>query len=146
MQASGLKPAPPADKRTLIRRVTLDLIGLPPTSEEVEAFVADRSPNAFEKVVDRLLSSPHYGERWARHWMDLARYSDGQGGARDDDPFPNAFRYRDWVIEALNHDLPYDLFVKAQLAADLMPKIRVSPCCPGWDSKRLERATAIGST
>jgi hypothetical protein len=122
MQAAGLKPAPPADKRTLIRRVTLDLIGLPPTPEEVEAFVADRSPDAFPKVVDRLLASPHYGERWARHWLDLARYSDGREGARDDDPYPNAFRYRDWVIEALNNDMPYDTFVKAQIAADRMPE------------------------
>lgn len=131
MQAAGLKPAPPADKRTLIRRVTLDLIGLPPTPEEVKAFLADRSPDAFEKVVDRLLSSPHYGERWARHWLDLARYSDGRSGARDDDPYPNAFRYRDWVIEALNNDLSYDLFIKAQIAADQMPEAQRKSLLPG---------------
>ena len=131
MQIAGLKPAPPADKRTLLRRVTFDLTGLPPTPEEVNAFVADRSSNAFEKVVDRLLNSPHYGERWARHWLDLARYSDGRGGARDDDPYPNAFRYRDWVIDALNKDMPYDIFVKAQIAADQMPKDTRKSLLPG---------------
>jgi mono/diheme cytochrome c family protein len=121
IQAAGLQPAAPADKRTLIRRVTLDLIGVPPTPEEIAAFLADRSPDAFEKVVDRLLASPHYGERWARHWLDLARYSDGQGAARDDEPYPNAFRYRDWVIGAFNSDMAYDVFIKAQIAADRMP-------------------------
>jgi hypothetical protein len=131
MQTAGLKPAPPADKRTLLRRVTFDLTGLPPTPEEVNAFIADRSPNAFEKVVDRLLNSPHYGERWARHWLDLARYSDGRGGARDDDPYPNAFRYRDWVIDALNKDMPYDNFVKAQIAADQMPEDQRKSLLPG---------------
>jgi hypothetical protein len=131
MQTAGLKPAPPADKRTLLRRVTFDLTGLPPTPEELNAFIADRSPNAFEKVVDRLLASPHYGERWARHWLDLARYSDGRGGARDDDPYPNAFRYRDWVIDALNKDMPYDTFVKAQIAADQMPEDQRKSLLPG---------------
>lgn len=120
MEAENVTPAEPADKRTLIRRVTFDLVGLPPTPEEVAAFVTDEAPNAFEKVVDRLLSSPHYGERWARHWLDLARYSDGQQSARDDSPFPNAFRYRDWIIEAFNSDMPFDVFVKAQIAADQM--------------------------
>ena len=118
---AGLAPAPPADRRTLLRRVTFDLTGLPPTPEEMAAFLADRSPGAFAKVVDRLLASPHYGERWARHWLDVARYSDGQQGARDDDPYPNAWRYRDWVVAALNRDLPYDTFLKAQIAADLLP-------------------------
>ena len=121
LRAAGLNPAPPADRRTLLRRVTFDLTGLPPTPAETAAFLADRSPTAFAKVVDRLLASPHYGERWARLWLDLARYSDGQQGARDDDPYPNAWRYRDWVVQAFNQDLPYDTFLKAQIAADQMP-------------------------
>jgi len=121
IRAAGLISAPPADRRTLLRRVTFDLTGLPPTPAESAAFLADRSPTAFATVVDRLLGSPHYGERWARHWLDLARYSDGQQGARDDDPYPNAWRYRDWVVQSLNRDLPYDVFLKAQLAADQMP-------------------------
>ncbi|MFN9262513.1 MAG: PSD1 and planctomycete cytochrome C domain-containing protein [Acidobacteriota bacterium] len=118
---AGVAPAPPADRRTLLRRVTFDLTGLPPTPEEMAAFLADRSAGAFAKVVDRLLASPHYGERWARHWLDVARYSDGQQGARDDDPYPNAWRYRDWVVQALNQDLTYDTFLKSQIAADLLP-------------------------
>jgi cytochrome c553 len=118
---SGLAPAAPAGKRTLLRRVTFDLTGLPPTPEETAAFLADPAPNAFAKVVDRLLASPHYGERWARYWLDLARYSDGQQGAREDTPYPNAWRYRDWVVSALNQDLPYNTFLKAQIAADLLP-------------------------
>jgi hypothetical protein len=90
----------------------------------VEAFVADESPAAREKVVDRLLASPQYGERWARHWLDLARYSDGQLAADKDTPLPNAWRYRDWVVQAFNNDLPYFTFVKAQLAADLIPELK----------------------
>ena len=121
LESEGLKPVRPADRRALIRRVTFDLTGLPPTPDEVDAFVADRSPDAFAKVVDRLLASPHYGERQARHWLDLARYADGNLGASKDTPYPNAYRYRDWVIRAFNQDMPYDLFVKAQLAADLLP-------------------------
>jgi hypothetical protein len=124
---AGLKANLPADRRTLIRRLSFDLIGLPPTPEEITAFVNDRSLNANEKVVDRLLASPHYGERWARHWLDLARYSDGQQAAREDTPYPNAFRYRDWVIEAFNKDLPYDTFVKAQLAADQLNDTALLP-------------------
>ena len=131
MEAEGLKPAEPADKRTLLRRVTYDLTGLPPTPEEVAAFLADQSRNAYQKVVDRLLASPRYGERWARHWLDLARYSDGQQGARDDTPYANAFRYRDWVIDAFNRDLPYDVFVKAQIAADQMPLAERESLLPG---------------
>lgn len=117
----GLTPAAPAERRALIRRATYDMIGLPPTPEEVDAFVNDASPDAFPKLVDRLLASQRYGERWARYWLDLARYADGALGASVDTPYANAFRYRDWVIEAFNKDLPYDTFVKAQLAADLMP-------------------------
>jgi acetyl esterase/lipase len=110
LEAAGMEPSPTTDKRTLIRRATYDLIGLPPTLEEVAAFVADKSPNAFATVVDRLLESKHYGERWGRHWLDVARY------ASSDSPF--AFTYRDYVIRAFNDDLPYDKFLIQQLAAD----------------------------
>jgi hypothetical protein len=121
LEARGLKPAQLAGKRTLIRRVTFDLIGLPPTPEEVDAFVADTSPDAYAKVIDRLLASRHYGERWGRHWLDLARYADGKLGAFNDEKAPNTFRYRDWVVNAFNDDMPYDVFVKAQIAGDLLP-------------------------
>ncbi|MBL8215673.1 MAG: PSD1 domain-containing protein [Bryobacterales bacterium] len=131
LATQGLHQVKPADKRTLLRRVTFDLIGLPPTPAEVDAFVADHSPQAFAKVVDRLLASPHYGERWGRHWLDLARYSDGDLGASQDTPYPNAYRYRDWVIQAFNNDMPYDTFVKAQLAADLLPEKDREKLLPG---------------
>ncbi len=121
LEREGLKPVDPADKRTLIRRATFDLVGLPPTPEEVRAFEADSSPLAFPKVVDRLLASPQYGERWARHWLDQARYADGsQEDVAKPMPHSNAFRYRDWVIQAFNADMPYDAFVKAQIAGDLL--------------------------
>ena len=120
IEQAGLEPAPPADKRTLIRRATLDLLGLPPTPKEVADFLADESPEAFAAVVDRLLDSPHYGERMARRWLDLARYGDGLSAAQQDVPLANAWRYRDWVVDAFNEDMPYDRFVTAQLAADLM--------------------------
>ncbi|HBI46813.1 MAG TPA: hypothetical protein DDY78_28760, partial [Planctomycetales bacterium] len=110
LESKGMQPAQPANKRTLIRRATYDLIGLPPTPEEVTAFVADESPDAFAKVLDRLLASPHYGERWGRHWLDVASY------ASSDSPY--AFTYRDYVIRAFNDDLPYDEFLLQQLAAD----------------------------
>jgi mono/diheme cytochrome c family protein len=113
----GLKPAPPADRRTLIRRVTYDLTGLPPTPAEVEAFLNDRSPNAWEKVIDRLLASPHYGERWGRHWLDVVRYADSSGFANDYER-GNAWRYRDYVIRSFNEDRPYDRFIVEQLAGD----------------------------
>jgi mono/diheme cytochrome c family protein/SOS-response transcriptional repressor LexA len=118
LEERNLTPAPPAPRRALIRRAYYDLTGLPPTVEEVEQFLADKSPNAFEKVVDRLLDSPHYGERWGRYWLDVARYSDDRLNSTQDDPYPNAWRYRDWVIRAFNDDMPYDLFVKAQIAGD----------------------------
>jgi len=121
LEKAGIPPSPAANRRTLIRRATYDLTGLPPTPEEVDAFLSDSAPDAFAKVVNRLLSSPRYGERWGRHWLDLARYSDGRQAAREDTPIPNAWRYRDWVVKAFNEDLPYDVFVKAQIAADLMP-------------------------
>lgn len=123
LEVRGLRPAAAADKRTLIRRASLDLIGLPPTPEEVEAFLKDSSPNAFARIVDRLLASPRYGERWGRYWLDVARYAedDVRGGSpKGREVYPNAWRYRDWVIDALNRDMPYDLFVKAQIAGDLL--------------------------
>ena len=120
LREEGLSPAKAASKRTLIRRATFDLLGLPPTPEEIEDFVQDPSPAAFSKVVDRLLASPHYGERWGRHWLDVARYAEDDVRGLSQESYPNAFRYRDWVVEALNNDMPYDLFVKAQIAADLL--------------------------
>ncbi|HEX4610165.1 MAG TPA: DUF1549 and DUF1553 domain-containing protein, partial [Urbifossiella sp.] len=118
--ALNLKQAPPADRRTLIRRVTFDLHGLPPTPEEVAAFETDPAADAYEKLIDRLLASPRYGERWARHWLDVARYADNKGYVFfEGKEYPWAWTYRDWVIDALNRDLPYDRFVTAQLAADL---------------------------
>ena len=120
LEREGLTPAPPADRRTLLRRVTYDLTGLPPTHEEVEAFLKvpdEKFESAYEAVVDRLLASPHYGERWGRHWLDLARYADS-GGYEFDYDRPHAWHYRDWVIRAFNKDLPYDQFVRAQLAND----------------------------
>jgi hypothetical protein len=122
LEAAGLAPNPVTDRRTLIRRATFDLTGLPPTEPEIQNFLADNSPNAFAHVVDRLLASPAYGERWARHWMDVARYSDTKGDpARRDDPrFPHAWTYRDYVIAAFNTDKPYPQFITEQLAADLL--------------------------
>jgi hypothetical protein len=120
LEEKKLAPAPPAARRTLIRRVTYDLIGLPPTPAEIDAFLRDTSPRAFEKVVDRLLASPHYGERWARHWLDLARYAETDGHEFDREK-PNAWRYRDYVIRAFNEDLPFDRFVHEQVAGDLLP-------------------------
>ncbi|NBR83893.1 MAG: DUF1549 domain-containing protein [Verrucomicrobia bacterium] len=120
LEAKGLKPSPEADRRTLIRRATFDLLGLPPTPEEVEAFVADTSPQAWERVVDRLLASPHYGERWGRHWLDLARYADSSGFHNDLDR-PHAWRYRDYVIRSFNEDKPYARFIAEQLAGDEVP-------------------------
>ena len=117
----GLTPSPEADARTLIRRAYIDLIGLKPTYDEVEAYAADPSPDKYEKLVDRLLASPPYGERWARYWLDVVRYAEDNPGNITNPPYPHAWRYRDWVIESLNKDVPYDRFVKLQLAADLMP-------------------------
>lgn len=120
LEAKGLKPAPAADRATLIRRATFDLIGLPPTPAEIDAFVADKSPNAFEKVLDRLLASSAYGERWGRHWLDVARYSDSNG-LDENLVYQNAWRYRDWVIGAVNQDMPIDRFFQEQVAGDLLP-------------------------
>ncbi len=126
LEREGLTPVPAADKRTLLRRVTLDLTGLPPTPDEIDAFLADASPGALEKVVDRLLASERYGEAWGRVWLDVARYGEDDYRSLDPEgrgynPYPNAHLYRDWVIRALNDDLRYDTFVTAQLAADLLP-------------------------
>ncbi len=127
LEARGMGPAPPADRRTLIRRAYFDVIGLPPTPLEVEAFARDDPTDptgAFAGVVDRLLASPRYGERWARHWLDVARYNDGYGTGFDGGDKPNAYRYRDWVVEAFNRDLPYDRFVMQQIAGDLLSEGR----------------------
>src|SRR5262249_48201463 len=114
------KPAHRADKRTLIRRATFDLTGLPPSPDEVDAFLKDDAPGAFARVVDRLLDSPHYGERWARHWLDVVRYA--ESSANDANAVMRyAFRYRDYVVDAFNRDTPYDQFVTEQLAGDLLP-------------------------
>ena len=125
LEKAGLSPAPVADRRTLLRRVTFDLTGLPPTPGEMEAFAADKSPDAWARVVDRLLASPRYGERWARLWLDVARYSDTKGYVFNEDrAYPNAYTYRDWVIDAFNSDKPYDRFVVEQLAADRLPDVQ----------------------
>ncbi|MFN0124836.1 MAG: DUF1549 and DUF1553 domain-containing protein, partial [Blastocatellia bacterium] len=125
LEKENLMPVGPADRRTLLRRATLDLTGLPPTPEEIDAFEKDKAPDAFAKVVDRLLAAPQYGERWGRMWLDVARYGEddyrsldpmGRGHA----PYPHAYLYRDWVVKSFNDDLPYDQFVRAQLAGDLM--------------------------
>ena len=126
----GMTGSAIADKRTLIRRAFFDLIGLPPTPGEVQAFLADTSPNAFEHLVDALLASPLYGERWGRHWLDVARYADTKGQyarQRESSLYPNAWTYRDYVIRAFNADLPYDQFIKEQLAADRVSNMKVTP-------------------
>jgi mono/diheme cytochrome c family protein len=119
-----LPSSPEAEKATLIRRLSLDLVGLPPTPKEIEAFVSDSSAGAYEKLVDRLLASPHYGERWGRHWLDIARYADSDGYEKDTGR-PFAWRYRDWVIQSLNKDLPFDKFTVEQLAGDLLPNATI---------------------
>ncbi|HEV8291509.1 MAG TPA: DUF1549 domain-containing protein, partial [Tepidisphaeraceae bacterium] len=126
LEQASLSPAPPADKRTLIRRATFDLIGLPPTPQEIDAFLADDSPDAFAKVVDRLLASPHYGERWGRHWLDLVRYAESCGHEFDFE-MPLAYQYRDYIIRAFNLDLPYDQLIREQIAGDLLANPRRHP-------------------
>ena len=112
-------PRPRPAKDALLRRVSLDLIGLPPTPAEIDAFVADTRPDAYERLVDRLLASPHYGERWARPWLDLARYADSNGYEKDG--LRTMWKYRDWVIDALNADMPFDQFTIEQIAGDMLP-------------------------
>ena len=119
LEKAGLKPSPEADRRTLIRRLSYDLIGLPPAPEEVEEFVNDHDPRAYEKLVDRLLDSPHYGERWARHWLDIVRFGESQGFERNK-LRPSLWKYRDFVVEAFNSDLPYDDFIRWQIAGDVL--------------------------
>ena len=120
LEKEGITPSPPADRYTLLRRVCLDLTGLPPTPQQVQTFLADNSPDAYEKVVDELLASPHYGKKWARMWLDLARFADSAGYGSD--PLrPNLWPYRDWVINAFNQDMPYDRFIVEQIAGDLLP-------------------------
>ena len=121
LEARGLKPSPPADKKTLIRRATYDLTGLPPTPEEILQFEADNSPGAFAKVVDRLLASPRYGEHWGRHWLDVVRYADTAGDTADY-PLPEAWRYRNYVIDSFNADKPYDQFLQEQIAGDILAR------------------------
>jgi hypothetical protein len=135
LEAAGMRPAPPADRRTLIRRATFDLTGLPPTPGEIDAFLKDDSPGGFPKLVDRLLASPAYGERWGRHWLDVARYADSNG-LDENVAYGNAWRYRDYVVAAFNNDKPYDRFVLEQLAGDLLPG--------GDESTRHERLVATG--
>ncbi|MEQ8838278.1 MAG: DUF1549 domain-containing protein, partial [Lacipirellulaceae bacterium] len=120
LEKEGLEPEPEADRYRLIRRVSLDLTGLPPTVEETDVFINDKEPGAYERLVDRLLESPRYGEKWARMWLDLARYADSQGYANDN--LRTIWPYRDWVIQAFNRDLPYDQFTIEQLAGDMLPE------------------------
>ncbi|MEK6234014.1 MAG: DUF1549 domain-containing protein, partial [Planctomycetales bacterium] len=117
LERTGTLPAPPADKRALLRRVYHDLVGIPPTRQRIETFLADDSPDAWEQVIDRLLDSPRYGERWGRYWLDLARYADTSGYERDQEK-PFAWKYRDWVVKALNEDMPFEQFIIEQLAGD----------------------------
>jgi hypothetical protein len=120
LEEKGLNPAGPADKPTLLRRAYFDLIGLPPTPEQIDAFLADDSPEAYPRLIDELLKSPHYAERWGRHWLDVARYADTTGGGRNLQ-FKNAYRYRDYVLESYRNDKPFDLFIKQHIAGDLLP-------------------------
>jgi hypothetical protein len=133
LEENGLTPAAPADKRVLLRRVTFDLIGLPPTLAEIDAFLKDTSPKSFEKVVDRLLASPHYGERWARHWLDLVRYAETNGHEYDNDKLA-PWRYRDYVIRAFNEDVPYDQFVREHIAGDQLASKRLRKDGAAWES------------
>ena len=135
LDEAGLNPAPRADRRTLIRRVTFNLAGLPPTPAEIDAFLVDESPDAFAKVVDRLLASPHYGQRWGRHWLDVARYADSNG-FDENICHGNAWRYRDYVVSAFNQDKPFDRFLTEQLAGDLLPF--------GSEDQRHEQLIATG--
>jgi len=149
LSANGLDPAPPAPRRQLIRRVYYDLIGLPPTPRQVRDFVNDKSPDAYEKLVDKLLASKHYGEQWGRHWLDLVRWAQTNGYERDGDK-PNAWRYRDYVIESFNEDKPYDQFIREQLAGDeldeVTPETIIATGCYRlgiWDDEPADREQAL---
>ncbi|HTI50286.1 MAG TPA: PSD1 and planctomycete cytochrome C domain-containing protein, partial [Planctomycetaceae bacterium] len=135
LEGHKLEPVAAADRRTLIRRITFDLTGLPPTPEQIAAFVSDDSPDAFEKTVDRLLASSAFGERWGRHWLDVARYAESTGSSRNL-PYPHAWRYRDYVIDAFNRDKPYDQFLLEQIAGDLLPASSVT--------EKIEQLVATG--
>ena len=148
LESKGLTPAPEADRRVLIRRATYDLIGLPPSPSEVEAFVKDADPRAYERLIERLLLNPHYGEKWGRHWLDLVGFAATNGFERDGDK-PNAWRYRDYVIRSLNEDKPYDVFLSEQIAGDLFEKptadsiIASGYCRLGqWDDEPADREQA----
>ncbi|MFM7248543.1 MAG: DUF1549 and DUF1553 domain-containing protein, partial [Planctomycetaceae bacterium] len=140
LEAEGLSFGPPADRATLIRRASFDLLGLPPTAEEIDAFVADPSPDAFDRLVDRLLESPRYAERWARHWLDVAGYADSCGATQDDHPRAHAWRYRDWVVRALAADMPFDRFLVEQLAGDEL----VPPPHANLAPEAIDRLAATG--
>jgi hypothetical protein len=137
LEKEGLKPSPEADKLTLLRRVTFDLHGLPPTPDEIDAFVKDTSPDAYEKVVDRLFASPHFGERWAQHWLDVVRFAESNGYEMDAER-PHAWRYRDYVVNSLNADKPYDVFLTEQIAGDLLAKGK-----PNKEAAELRVATGM---
>ncbi|HTU26207.1 MAG TPA: PSD1 and planctomycete cytochrome C domain-containing protein [Pirellulales bacterium] len=126
LESEGMQPAPAAERRALVRRLYFDLVGLPPTADELNAVLADESPGAIERLVDRLLASPHFGERWGRHWLDLVRYTESRGHEYDP-PIPNAWQYRDYVVRAINADLPYDQFLSEHLAGDLISPPRLHP-------------------
>lgn len=136
LEEQGLVPSPPADPLVLLRRATLDLTGMPPTPEEIDAYLADDSPERYERLIDRLIASPQYGVRWGRHWLDTVRYADSNGADENHD-MPNAWRYRDWVVTAINDDLPFDRFVVHQLAGDLLPQ-------PADEEERRRLMTATG--
>ena len=142
LEAWGLNPAPEASPRTLVRRIYFDLVGLPPSPEEADAFINDRDPAAYERLVDRLLRDPRYGERWARFWLDLARYADTAGYEGDPD-LPHAWRYRDYVIDALNHDKPYDVFIKEQIAGDEFAEIMGASDLPDVPAERVVALTFL---
>jgi hypothetical protein len=145
MEAKGVTPSGPADRRTLIRRIYLDVLGLPPSPAQADAFVADKSPQAWSRVVNEVLASPAYGERWARHWMDLVRYADSEGFEFDNDR-AQMYRYRDYLVDSFNKDKPYDRFVREQLAGDeyapVTDEAMIATGSCGW----VRRAAARGRT
>lgn len=150
LEAKGLHPSPAADRRTLVRRVTFDLTGLPPTPDEIQSFLNDQTANAYEKLIDRLLASPHYGEHWARHWLDVARFAETDGFEDDQQRF-HAWTYRDFVIRSFNTDKPYDQFVREQIAGDVI-KPRTADAIAGtgflvagpWDAVQRVTPSKLG--
>ena len=142
LEARGIEPAPLAKRRALVRRLYFDLLGVPPEPAVADAFVNDRSPLAYERLVDQLLNDPRYGERWGRYWLDLARYADTAGYEGDPDT-PHAWRYRDYVIDSLNRDKPYDLFIREQIAGDEFNEIMGAGELPGMDAERTVALTFL---